>query len=1829
MLGKDIDSDSSKEEVVEFFKNNFKISEDISNKFLNEYISGDILQNLSDEELKYLGLKDNDIIQWHSYYDKNKDKFKEDEIIIKITLSSTYEEVKIFLETYLNIKEDLNIISGKKLLELTEEDMKKLGMKLGQRKKLIKYNNKFKQEQEMEKYIKEALYNDSEEKTKILINKLNLSNQIIEKMGLNKDKLFFLQYKDIIEFDLQNKDKKNLEKFIEKKNTIMYKNKYKIEELNANSKYNIFFIIHLKENYYKNINISFTKVDENQIEKNLEYRILKANKSKLILEIEENELFIIQIQLDKLLSKSINYCHICDYLYIIFKNDKKEEKRGKIKIIDNSLMNYFSFENPIFEDNDLLGNQIFKSSIDSKFNEYYKFFFENKLDYNDNIAKDFFNSLLSLIIIDKISLSGINILKILKLSIKFKYGKKIIEQIKLINLDKNIKSSIGDEYVLSDNDIDNLSFDSKMFKFLLNIYIISLKNKENLPKIILDSKYNKNYSLALLSLLRNQIIMPKDFSFPNNKIREQFQNFLLDFVSLKREIKCVIELSHNLENALEFMEINHNKIIQKIYSLSHFYEINYYTINLSNLEITDNFGNIMIFLNEIFKMSDFNSYHLIDFGELFIYLDEKYYYKNIDIYCQLLNYITSFREQINIESIENFYNKIHEKGMNMIKNNEMEIDKIIIFMSSMDVYYFDSNFINNDKRDPEIMKYIPITDINPNYLKYIESIKKFKLFELFLNPLDIEDNVNDITLYSFYNNREKKFYSIVLNQIKKIIDLKNIFYILSTDLINIKFTILINEKVEQIKNTILDVNFEKYLYIFFIFDNLININIHHNLDIKNIIDILFINKYLSNEYFIYRLKNKFSNNEKIVDIMKDRIFKINLEEYIKNKNPDSFMELLINSDDKLCLFFLSNIDLLSINENEFYQKDKNIKFIFLKAFLEKCKNIYDIYKNTEGLYTYNINLTIKKIINNLINNNIKFNDLLIIMEDNEIINTIKLILGEKEVEKLYNKLKNNYELIKNLFKDMEIIIDYYSNFYPKSKGEVITILKKNLKEYKEDKKINEIINIDFNNFCGIKNFYLKEKIEESKNIRYQNSSFFIGIYKYNLEKYKSEKSEYKLLIESIDEYINIMKEIIEKSSLGLSLFEIKNIELIVYSSLNLEFDLDKEIKLIKQEFSYLNKNEYISNNFKIDFIEFIRRYEFTKLIEGINKFMEYYYKINEKKETSSFNCLRTIYNFIINNNINEEVVIKCIESLKSNEYYFNNENILIKFYMVLLGNKESLSFLEKIKDSIINKKRDMFLNSKEINGLLEIYSFFKNILNKKEINSDKDFFKIYNDEISKNNNIITILAELKAKFINFIKKDLKEENNLINNPQKINETETDENINSFLIQFDYEGCPVTIQGNLKEKFKNIISKFIIKTSVNIDSIFFLYGGKLLKEEYILSEIVSKEDKNRNKMNILVASVSDDLCNRNNFIIKSKEIICPKCFELSNLKIKNYRISLSDCKNGHEFNDMLFKNFLISQNINLAKIICNNCTEKNKFNSYNNEFYKCFTCNNNLCPLCKSKHDKSHNIINYEEINSICKEHIENYNSYCKICKINLCLKCEKDHITHEKIYYGSILPDVDKIKTTKNELEKNIKQLNKDIDDIIKRLNEYKENINHYCQIYVDIMKNIENKNRTYETLNNIIEISNNDIIQDLKSIIDEKDIKNKFNLILDITDKKGIKNNDEITLIYKIDKNVKSIKIFDSEFVNNNKNICKIIHENKETELKEYINVESEKEILEIKLKGINQIANANKMFYECSSLLSIPDFFRWDLSNINQKLEMFKGCNKLSLIIPETLLE
>ena len=233
----------------------------------------------------------------------------------------------------------------------------------------------------------------------------------------------------------------------------------------------------------------------------------------------------------------------------------------------------------------------------------------------------------------------------------------------------------------------------------------------------------------------------------------------------------------------------------------------------------------------------------------------------------------------------------------------------------------------------------------------------------------------------------------------------------------------------------------------------------------------------------------------------------------------------------------------------------------------------------------------------------------------------------------------------------------------------------------------------------------------------------------------------------------------------------------------------------------------------------------------------------------------------------------------------------------------------------------------------------------------------------------------------------------INSPEKkeneiLISDNTNNNIilNSFIIEFNYNGQIIKVQGNLNKKMSDIINKFIIKTQIDKDSIYFLYNGNIINKDLFLSEIVNREDKNRNKINILVYSFLDNQNSQINSIIKSKEIICPKCLEEINIKIHDYKISLYGCKNGHKINDMNFKDFQKKQNIDLKKIICNECNQTNKFNSYNNQFYKCFTCNKNLCPLCKIQHNNNHQIIDYGQHNSMCKLHFESYNSYCNNCK---------------------------------------------------------------------------------------------------------------------------------------------------------------------------------------------------------------------------------------------------
>ena len=126
--------------------------------------------------------------------------------------------------------------------------------------------------------------------------------------------------------------------------------------------------------------------------------------------------------------------------------------------------------------------------------------------------------------------------------------------------------------------------------------------------------------------------------------------------------------------------------------------------------------------------------------------------------------------------------------------------------------------------------------------------------------------------------------------------------------------------------------------------------------------------------------------------------------------------------------------------------------------------------------------------------------------------------------------------------------------------------------------------------------------------------------------------------------------------------------------------------------------------------------------------------------------------------------------------------------------------------------------------------------------------------------------------------------------------------------------------------------------------------------------MSESDKRNKKIIILVYSINNTIYNENTNIKISNDIICPECKEICKYEIKDYKIKLYDCKNGYIKENINLNEYEINQIIDISQIKCGICKDKNKSNTFNNEFYKCYECNMNLCPLCKSIHDKTHSLL---------------------------------------------------------------------------------------------------------------------------------------------------------------------------------------------------------------------------------------------------------------------------
>jgi len=320
------------------------------------------------------------------------------------------------------------------------------------------------------------------------------------------------------------------------------------------------------------------------------------------------------------------------------------------------------------------------------------------------------------------------------------------------------------------------------------------------------------------------------------------------------------------------------------------------------------------------------------------------------------------------------------------------------------------------------------------------------------------------------------------------------------------------------------------------------------------------------------------------------------------------------------------------------------------------------------------------------------------------------------------------------------------------------------------------------------------------------------------------------------------------------------------------------------------------------------------------------------------------------------------------------------------------------------------------------------------------------------------------------------------------------------ISFIYEGGEqIIIQcNNLEDKIEKIINNFKNRIKEEENNYNYIYNGDKINEELKLGQII--KDKNVKKINILVYNKK----NKEKEIILN-EIICPECKKNILINIKDYKINLYECKNGHKIENILINEFENIQKSDICKPICNNCY-KNNINT-NEELYKCIECNINLCQLCKYKHNKKHNIINYNDKYYICKKHNDSYIKYCKECKENLCSKCINEHNNHSIIELLNIIPNKEELLREMKNMREIINKFKNSIEEIKNIMNKVLNNIEIYYKIFHNIINNYNNKNRNYENYYNLNEIknSNNKIINELKNIVNENKINKKFKNIIDI----------------------------------------------------------------------------------------------------------------------------
>ena len=143
--------------------------------------------------------------------------------------------------------------------------------------------------------------------------------------------------------------------------------------------------------------------------------------------------------------------------------------------------------------------------------------------------------------------------------------------------------------------------------------------------------------------------------------------------------------------------------------------------------------------------------------------------------------------------------------------------------------------------------------------------------------------------------------------------------------------------------------------------------------------------------------------------------------------------------------------------------------------------------------------------------------------------------------------------------------------------------------------------------------------------------------------------------------------------------------------------------------------------------------------------MKHNCKILQIQETEFIQKLNTIYNKLSSKKVVSQDIKVGMEMLTQLNYDINKETSLMQFYEIFYGKEDSIIFLKKIKvknfdfrnlNEFIDENENSQLQSTDIDNLLDVYTFFNNLIDNKNIKTDANFHNIFRIHFESNNNII-------------------------------------------------------------------------------------------------------------------------------------------------------------------------------------------------------------------------------------------------------------------------------------------------------------------------------------------------------------------------------------------------------------------------------------------------------------------------------------------------------------